>query len=97
MAFNLFGDLAGDLVLADRAVHAWWPDAPPLDRLVTRGLSAASGKPGAALRLDGDFGSVVVKLLPVLAQPAHFTLPTRLHRPQQPPERLLMARLAQVT
>jgi hypothetical protein len=28
MAFNLFGDLAADLVLADRAVHAWWPDAP---------------------------------------------------------------------
>ncbi len=26
MAFNLFGDLAGDLVLADQAVHAWWPD-----------------------------------------------------------------------
>ena len=28
MAFNLFGDLAADLALADRAVHAWWPDAP---------------------------------------------------------------------
>lgn len=28
LAFNLFGDLAGDLSLADRAVHAWWPDAP---------------------------------------------------------------------
>jgi hypothetical protein len=28
MAFNLFGDLAGDLGLADRAVHTWWPDAP---------------------------------------------------------------------
>jgi hypothetical protein len=28
MAFNLFGDLAADLRLADRAVHAWWPDAP---------------------------------------------------------------------
>jgi hypothetical protein len=28
MAFNLFGDLAGDLGLADQAVHAWWPDAP---------------------------------------------------------------------
>jgi hypothetical protein len=28
MAFNLFGDLAGDPRLADRAVHAWWPDAP---------------------------------------------------------------------
>jgi hypothetical protein len=27
MAFNLFGDLAADLRLADRAVHAWWPDA----------------------------------------------------------------------
>jgi hypothetical protein len=27
LAFNLFGDLASDLQLADRAVHAWWPDA----------------------------------------------------------------------
>ena len=28
MAFNLFGDLAANLELADRAVHTWWPDAP---------------------------------------------------------------------
>jgi hypothetical protein len=28
LAFNLFGDLAADHELADRAVHAWWPDAP---------------------------------------------------------------------
>ncbi len=28
MAFNLFGDLAADIRLADRAVHAWWPDVP---------------------------------------------------------------------
>jgi hypothetical protein len=28
LAFNLFGDLAGDLARADRAVHSWWPDAP---------------------------------------------------------------------
>ena len=28
MAFHLFGDLAADLRLADRAVHAWWPQAP---------------------------------------------------------------------
>jgi hypothetical protein len=28
MAINLFGDLAADLAVADRAVHAWWPDAP---------------------------------------------------------------------
>jgi hypothetical protein len=28
MAFNLFGDLAADLRLADRAVHTWWPDTP---------------------------------------------------------------------
>jgi PD-(D/E)XK nuclease superfamily protein len=28
LSFNLFGDLAGDLALADRAVHTWWPDAP---------------------------------------------------------------------
>jgi PD-(D/E)XK nuclease superfamily protein len=28
LAFNLFGDLAADLELADRAVHTWWPDVP---------------------------------------------------------------------
>src|SRR2546428_6139176 len=28
MAYNLFGDLAADLGLADRAVHTWWPDVP---------------------------------------------------------------------
>jgi hypothetical protein len=28
LAFNLFGDLAADAALADRAVHAWWPDVP---------------------------------------------------------------------
>jgi hypothetical protein len=28
LAFNLFGDMARDLALADRAVHTWWPDAP---------------------------------------------------------------------
>jgi hypothetical protein len=28
LAFNLCGDLAGDLAFADRAVHTWWPDTP---------------------------------------------------------------------
>jgi hypothetical protein len=28
LAFNLFGELAADLELAERAVHTWWPDAP---------------------------------------------------------------------
>lgn len=28
LAFNLFGDLATDLELANRAVRAWWPDVP---------------------------------------------------------------------
>jgi hypothetical protein len=28
LAFNLFGDLAADLALADRALHTWWPDTP---------------------------------------------------------------------
>jgi hypothetical protein len=28
LAFNLFGDLANDLALADAAVQTWWPDAP---------------------------------------------------------------------
>jgi hypothetical protein len=28
LAFNLFGDVSADVGQADRAVHAWWPDAP---------------------------------------------------------------------
>jgi hypothetical protein len=28
LAFNLFGNLAADLALADRALHCWFPDAP---------------------------------------------------------------------
>jgi hypothetical protein len=28
LAFNLFGDLAADLGLADRAAHTWWPNMP---------------------------------------------------------------------
>jgi hypothetical protein len=28
MALNLFGNLAADLEVADRAVRTWWPDAP---------------------------------------------------------------------
>jgi hypothetical protein len=28
MTFNLFGDLAANLTLADQAVHTWWPDTP---------------------------------------------------------------------
>lgn len=28
MCFNLFGVLQSDLEMADRAVHAWWPDVP---------------------------------------------------------------------
>ena len=28
LAFNLFGDLSRDFGLADRVVHAWWPDVP---------------------------------------------------------------------
>lgn len=28
LAFNLFGELAADVALADRFVRAWWPDVP---------------------------------------------------------------------
>jgi hypothetical protein len=34
LAFNLFGDLAADRSLAERAVHTWWPDAPGAVRAV---------------------------------------------------------------
>ena len=47
LAFNLFGDLASDHKLADRAIHALWPDAPGVLRDV-RFLHS----PG---RLDGQW------------------------------------------
>ena len=47
LAFNLFGDLAADLRLADRAVHAWWPDAPRHG--VRRPLRALAGPPRSGL------------------------------------------------
>jgi hypothetical protein len=28
LCFNLFGELAADLALADEVVHTWWPDTP---------------------------------------------------------------------
>jgi len=28
LSFNLFGDVASRIELADRAVHSWWPDTP---------------------------------------------------------------------
>jgi len=34
MCFNLFGPLHEDLELADRAIHAWWPDTPGKVRAV---------------------------------------------------------------
>lgn len=45
MSFNLFGDLAGDLELADRTVHAWMPDAP--------GDRSGAFKPGAIEAVNG--------------------------------------------
>lgn len=47
VSFNLFGDLAANLRLADRVVHTWWPDAPG----TVSGVRFAHS-PG---RLDPDF------------------------------------------
>jgi len=50
MAFNLFGGLAADLGLADRAVHTWWPDGPR--RYVARAPAAALDAPARERLLD---------------------------------------------
>ena len=47
LAFNIFGDLAADLALADRAVHRWFPDAP--GRVVDVRFAHSPG------RLDPDY------------------------------------------
>jgi hypothetical protein len=46
LAFNLFGDLAADLALADRAVHTWWPDMPGTMRDVRFAHSPGRLDPG---------------------------------------------------
>jgi hypothetical protein len=69
-AFNLFGELAADLELADRAVHAWWPDAPGKVREVRFVHSPGWLDPGylnslrafdAAFLLDAGIIGVAVK------------------------------------
>jgi hypothetical protein len=80
------------LQIENSVLKCAWPHAVGATNLPIRERASAF-----ALKTRRDFGSIVVKLLPVLAQPAQFALPSRPHRPQQPPERLLMARLAQVT
>src|SRR5207244_3399054 len=47
VSYNLFGDLAADLALADRANHAWWPDV-----LGTVSVVRFQHSPG---RLDRDY------------------------------------------
>ncbi|KRC68282.1 hypothetical protein ASE30_20810 [Achromobacter sp. Root83] len=49
MCFNLFGTLAGDLELADRAVHAWWPNVPGRVIRVMFEWSPMRRKPGRFL------------------------------------------------
>src|SRR4029453_2185238 len=60
LAFNLFGDLAADLALADRIVHAWWPDAP--GRFAPTYLNSLRAFDAAFVleRGDGTLGVVAV-------------------------------------
>lgn len=70
LAVNLFGDLAADLTLANRAVRAWWPDAPGKVREVRFVHSPGWLDPAylnslrafdAAFVLDGGIVGVAVK------------------------------------
>ncbi|HEV7887757.1 MAG TPA: hypothetical protein VGO92_09370 [Acidimicrobiales bacterium] len=92
MCFNLFGDLAADLRLADRAVHTLWPDVPGtvcavrfehspgrLDRAYTGNLMAFS----VAFVLDlgdGTQGIVGVEAKYHDRVQRHVPKPTRLAR-----------------
>ena len=49
MSFNLFGDLAADLELADRAVHTWWPESTRV------APGAGAGTSWSTLRGNSDF------------------------------------------
>ena len=58
MCFNLFGELACDLELADRAVHKWWPDVPGRVRDVRFEWSPGRGLPGEYLENRSAFDVV---------------------------------------
>ena len=58
MCFNLFGELACDLELADRAVHKWWPDVPGRVRAVRFEWSPGRGLTGEYLENRSAFDVV---------------------------------------
>ena len=62
LAFNLFGDLAADLELADRAVHAWWPDTPGTVREVRFAHSPGRFDPAFLNSLRAFDAAVVLDL-----------------------------------
>lgn len=55
MCFNLFGALQADVSLADRAVHAWWPDVPGHVREVLFEWSPGRRLPGCYLENRSAF------------------------------------------
>jgi hypothetical protein len=60
LAFNLFGELAADLDLADRAVHTLWPDAPGVVRAVLFAHSPGRlGSPYLGSLVDFDVAFVL--------------------------------------
>jgi len=105
LAFNLFGDLAADLVnradadpdRADQALHAWWPDVPGRARQVRFQHSPGRLDPGYLGNLVRLDAAIVVGLAD--GTQGIVGISTRYHesyRPQAPkPERL--ARYLEVT
>lgn len=55
MCFNLFGVLQGDLELANRALHTWWPDVPGRVRAVLFEWSPGRRMPGQYLENRSAF------------------------------------------
>lgn len=99
LAFNLFGDLASDLPLADRAVHAWWPETPGvvrdvrfvhspgrLDPAFLGSLRAFDAALGVDLR-DGTKGVVAVDVNYHERAKAEIPKPGNLRRYRQVAER----------
>ena len=46
LCFNLFGELASDIALADKAVHSWWPGTPGTVTAVEFEWSPGRARPG---------------------------------------------------
>lgn len=99
MCFNLFGELASDLSLADHAVHTWWPDTPGRVSSVQFEWSPGRRLPGEYLENCSAFDVAFIMDLGDGTQGV-LGMEIRYHehaKPESPPSDERIKRYAQVT